>query len=80
MLSHKRVVVTNYTTGLRHILVVEKFFKGQVRQLTLIFFDVENIWVGVHIFKAERVEFKKLLEPLKADVKLLIKNMVPWLL
>ena len=43
MLSHKRVVVTNYTTGLRHIFVVVKFLKGQVRQLTLIFFDVENI-------------------------------------
>jgi hypothetical protein len=43
MLTHKRVVVTNYTACFRVVLVVVELLQRKVGQFSLVLFDVEDV-------------------------------------
>lgn len=38
----------------------------------MILLNVQNVGIGIHVFEAIRIEFKKLLEPFKTGVELLV--------
>lgn len=69
MLTHERVVVSNDATCLGVILIIVEFFESEVSEFSLVLLDIENIGIGVHIFKSVGVHLKEFLEPLKTNVK-----------
>ena len=58
MFPHEGIIVADDTAGFGDILVIVELFEGQVGQFPLIFFDVKDVGVGVHIFEPERVQLQ----------------------
>lgn len=80
MFPHEGVVVADDAAGFGDVLVVVELFEGQVGQFPLVFFDVKDVGVGVHVFEPERVQLQQFLEPLQTNIKLYLTPEVPWLL
>ena len=58
MLTHERVVITNDTTCFRNILIIIKLLQSKISKFPLVFFNIKNIRIRIHIFKSKRINFQ----------------------
>ena len=58
VLAHERVVIANDTTCFRNILVVIKFLQSKISKFPLVFLNIQNIRIRIHIFKSKRINLQ----------------------
>lgn len=68
MVPSQRIVVSNDAARLWAILIVMKYSVRQVGKLSIVFFNVKNVRIQIHVLIPEGIDFSQLLEPIKCNI------------